>query len=297
MKSLKPDAQPEPLNLNARTVLNSLSAHIAILDEEGWILETNQAWKNFAQVNDFQVRPEGQRINYLHICDAASGDSADRSREVADGIRAVIAGDIEEFVIDYPCHAPTAKRWFYMRAILLSEKDPPRVVVSHENITPLKAAEEALIAREAELERQKKSLEEANIALKVLLEQREKDKRELEEKVVTNLKEQVLPYIEKLAGMNLGPQSRTYLEIVQDHLRDIVSPFLNRLSTLSIFLTPQEIQVAGLVRDGKTSKEIAAVLNVSETTVHFHRKNLRKKLGLSSKRANLRAHLMSLAKQ
>ncbi len=293
-----PDApHHDPVQLDARTVLNSLSAHIAILDENGWILETNQAWKNFARVNDYQVRPEGQRINYLQICDAASGESADRSREVADGIRAVIAGEIAEFVLDYPCHSPDAKRWFYMRAIRMSPNHPPRVVVSHEDITPLKIAEEALILREAELEGRKKSLEEANIALKVLLEQREKDKRRLEENVVTNLKEQVLPFVEKLAGMPLGSQGRRYLQIVQDRLGEIVSPFLTRLSTASIFLTPQEIQVAGLVRDGKASKEIAAVLNVSETTVHFHRKNLRKKLGLSNRRANLRAHLMSLAKQ
>lgn len=293
-----PDASHhDPVQLDARTVLNSLSAHIAILDEKGWILETNQAWKNFAQVNDYQIRPEGQRINYLQICEAASGESADRSREVANGIRAVIAGEVAEFVIDYPCHSPSAKRWFYMRAIRMSQSHPPRVVVSHEDVTPLKLAEEALILREAEVERRKKSLEEANIALKVLLEQREKDKRRLEEKVVTNLKEQVLPFVEKLAGMPLGPQGRAYLQIVQDRLGEIVSPFLTRLSTASILLTPQEIQVAGLVRDGKASKEIAAVLNVSETTVHFHRKNLRKKLGLSNRRANLRAHLMSLAKQ
>jgi DNA-binding CsgD family transcriptional regulator len=294
-----PDASHhDPVQLDARTVLNSLSAHIAILDENGWILETNQAWKNFAQVNDYHVRPGGQRINYLQICEAASGESADRSREVADGIRAVIVGEIAEFVIDYPCHSPTAKRWFYMRAIRMSPSHPPpRVVVSHEDITPLKIAEEALILREAELEGRKKSLEEANIALKVLLEQREKDKRRLEENVVTNLKEQVLPFVEKLAGMPLGPQGRRYLQIVQDRLGEIVSPFLTRLSTANIFLTPQEIQVAGLVRDGKASKEIAAVLNVSETTVHFHRKNLRKKLGLSDRRANLRTYLMSLAKQ
>lgn len=109
------------------------------------------------------------------------------------------------------------------------------------------------------------------------------------------IKEQVLPFVEKLAGMPLGPQGRSSLQIIRERLGEIVSPFLNRLSTARIFLTPQEIQVAGLVRDGKASKEIATVLNVSKTTVHFHRKNLRKKLGLTSRRANLRAHLMSLA--
>jgi len=281
---MRPNAsEHDPLQLNARTILDSLSAHIAILDENGWILETNQAWKNFARVNDYRLRPEMRRVNYLQICDAASGDSADRSGEVAAGIRAVIAGEVREFVVDYPCHSPTAKRWFYMRAILLSQKAPPRVVVSHENITPLKAAEEALIAREAELEGRKKSLEEANIALKVLLEQREQDKRNLEEKVVRNLKEQVLPFVEKLAGMPLGPQGRVYLQIIHDRLGEIVSPFLNRLSIANIFLTPQEIQVAGLVRDGKVSKEIAAALNISYDTVHTYIRRIYEKLHVRSR--------------
>ena len=83
------------------------------------------------------------------------------------------------------------------------------------------------------------------------------------------------------------------MDIVETHLNDIISPFLQRMSALNIMLTPQEIQVASLVKDGKSSKEIAEVLNVAETTVHFHRKNLRDKLGLKNRRANLRAFLLS----
>jgi DNA-binding CsgD family transcriptional regulator len=77
--------------------------------------------------------------------------------------------------------------------------------------------------------------------------------------------------------------------------QDIISPLLQRFVNAKILLTPQEMQVASLVKDGKTSKEIADVLNVSATTVNFHRKNLRVKFGLRNKRTNLRSYLMSIS--
>ena len=88
---------------------------------------------------------------------------------------------------------------------------------------------------------------------------------------------------------------RRLLEIVETNLKQVISPFLQRLSAAHMLLTPQEIQVASLVKDGKASKEIAAALNISVTTVNFHRKNLRQKLGLKNTQTNLRTHLMSLA--
>ena len=85
------------------------------------------------------------------------------------------------------------------------------------------------------------------------------------------------------------------IDIVDSNLKDIASPLLQRLATAKIILTPQEIQVAALVKEGKPSKEIADVLNVSTSTISFHRKNLRKKLGLGHTRKNLRTHLLSMA--
>jgi len=105
----------------------------------------------------------------------------------------------------------------------------------------------------------------------------------------------VFPYMDKLKNTRLNPRTKTYIEIVDQHLNDIISPLLQRLSAASIFLTPQEIQVATLIKDGKTSKEIADILNVSDTTIHFHRKNLRTKFGLKNQKTNLRTYLMSLS--
>ncbi|MEJ2167498.1 MAG: LuxR C-terminal-related transcriptional regulator [Desulfobacterales bacterium] len=288
----------EPLSFSdelARTVLNSLSAHIAIIDENGVILETNRAWNTYALKSGMPETYEHRGVNYLEICEATTGPEAEDAKHVARGIRAVISGELEEFLFDYPCHSDEGPHWYYMQAIRMAGPGPIRVVVSHEEITVLKLTEEALKKSQEELFEQKQSLEEANIALKVLLKQREQDKVELEKKVLANIKDLVLPYVEKLKNSLLKPKDKTLVEIVETHLNDVISPLLQSFANAKIFLTPQEMQVAALVKDGKTSKEIAGILNVSETTVNFHRKNLRVKFGLTNQRTNLRSYLLSIS--
>ena len=279
----------------ARTVLDSLSAHIAIIDQKGVILETNQAWRGYARKNGMPGDADAVGTNYLEVCERASGEEAEDAFRVADGIRLVIAGEAREFLYDYPCHSPDGKHWYYMRAVRMFYDGPIRVVVSHEDITDLKLAEEALKESEAVLREQKQSLEETNVALKVLLKQREADRLELEQKVLGNMKELVFPYVDKLKKAGLKASERTCVEIIDTHLKEIVSPFLQRMSAANIFLTPQEIQVASLVKDGKTSKEIADILNIADTTVHFHRRNLRIKFGLDNRKTNLRTYLLTLS--
>ena len=279
----------------ANIILDALSAHIAILDKNGAILKTNLAWRKFADANRLQMLPDSSPINYLSVCDLAKGKFSEEAKIVAEGIRSVMDGEITEFLLDYPCHSPSDKRWFYMRVTRIPGDGPMRAVVSHEDITALKLAEEALKIQEQDLEAQRKNLEEANTALKVLLKQREEDRAELENKILKNFKDLISPYVAKLKGKNLKTGERTLIDIIDSNLKDIVSPLLHRLAAAKIILTPQEIQVAALVKEGKSSKEIADVLNVSTTTISFHRKNLRKKLGLENTRKNLRTHLLSMA--
>jgi DNA-binding CsgD family transcriptional regulator len=279
----------------ANIILDALSAHIAILDKDGVILKTNRAWQKFADANRIQSPFDAGSINYLSVCDLAQGESSEEAKIVAQGIRSVMDGEINEFLLDYPCHSPFEKRWFYMRVTRIPGDGPMRAVVSHENITALKLAEEALKVQEQDLEAQRKNLEESNTALKVLLKQREEDRVEMENRILRNIKDLISPYVDKLKDKNLKSDQRTLIDIIDSNLKDITSPLLQRLTTVKIILTPQEIQVAALVKEGKSSKEIADVLNVSSTTISFHRKNLRKKFGLDNTRKNLRAYLLSMA--
>jgi PAS domain S-box-containing protein len=162
------------------------------------------------------------------------------------------------------------------------------------NITNLKQTELALKQRERELEMQTVNLEEANAALRVLLKRREEDKKELEEKVLFNIKELAEPYLEKLGRTDLNGRQRAFLEILESNLNEIISPFSRSLYFTFSNLTPAEMQIAALVRHGKTTKEIANLLNLSSRTVETHRKNIRKKLGLRDKKENLRTKLLSL---
>ena len=162
------------------------------------------------------------------------------------------------------------------------------------DITKRKRAEQALLERERELEIKTSNLEEVNTALRVLLERREEDKTELEEKVLFNVRELVTPYLEKLKKSGLDERQEACVSILESNLDDIISAFSRRLSSLYLNLTPAEMEVANLVRHGKTTKEIAEFLNVSSQTIDSHRKNIRRKIGIRNKKANLRCHLLSI---
>lgn len=278
-----------------QVAINSLSVHIAILDEQGIILETNRAWQEFGRANGLQGSADSVGVNYLDICDQASRDAMDESAVIGCGIRAVIAGDVEEFFIDYPCHAPHEERWYALRVVRFQEPGRHKVILSHENITPLIKSQRQVQKKEEELRHKARALEEANVALKVLLERREQDKHHLQEDVLANVRELIQPYVENLMESRLGPQERTYVSIINDRLADIVSPFLNRVAALHTILTPQEIQVATMVREGRTSQEIADALFITPSGVAFHRKMIRQKLGLTGTKSNLRSFLLSLA--
>jgi PAS domain S-box-containing protein len=154
-------------------------------------------------------------------------------------------------------------------------------------------AEKTLRKREIELKAQSHHLEEVNTALKVLLKQREDDKKELGENVLSNVKELISPYLERLKKSRLNTNQKTLINILDSNLSNMISPFISQLSSKYFNLTPGEVRVANLVKEGKTNKEIAELLCISKNTVLFHRYNIRQKLGLKNKKINLRSHLLS----
>ncbi len=154
--------------------------------------------------------------------------------------------------------------------------------------------EKALALREKELEEKSRSLENINQALKAMLDQRELEKKAIEENMAINLRRFVNPYLDDLERSITKNDSRTYLDIARKNLMELVTPISNTISTKYIDLTPAEIKVADLIRQGKDTKEIALLLNLSSSTVYNFRNNIRRKLGLINRNVNLRTYLGSL---
>lgn len=139
-----------------------------------------------------------------------------------------------------------------------------------------------------------RNLEELNTALRVMLKQRAEDREELEQTLMTGIKELVLPHLEKLRKGGSEQNRQIYSDLIATNLEEMLSPFSQKLSTRFRSLTTTEIQVAHLIKGGKNSKEIADVLNVSSSAVDVYRYRIRKKLGLNNQKVNLRSYLLSL---
>lgn len=158
-----------------------------------------------------------------------------------------------------------------------------------------KNLEKMVKKRTAELEAKTGLLEETNTALRVLINQREKDMGELEDSIMSNIHKLVTPYLDKLKSSPLNPKEAACVTVIDLSLRDITSPFTNKLSSKFLNLTSKEIEVANLIREGKSTKDIAGILHSTDRTINFHRNNIRRKLGLNRSNKNLRTYLLSLS--
>jgi len=119
------------------------------------------------------------------------------------------------------------------------------------------------------------------------------DRTEIEEKIITNIRQLIEPYIQKLRGTHLDEKQMAFVSIIQSNLADITSPFLSNLAPPYLNLTPTEIQIADLIKQGRDTKEIAALMHLSWRTIKTHRRNIRSKLNLQNRKTNLRSYLMS----
>lgn len=146
---------------------------------------------------------------------------------------------------------------------------------------------------EEELALRTRELEEANNAMKILLKQSSEAKQEMESKILSNIRDLIMPYIDDLASRLDDRQDLLYVKVIKANLEQITSSFSNRLA-VKLNLTPRELQIAELVRQGRTSKDIAGLLNLSRRTVETYRDNLRRKLNVKNKKQNLRSLLLSI---
>lgn len=167
----------------------------------------------------------------------------------------------------------------------------PCVLRVNRDITERVQAEEALRQKDREISRQLTKIEKLNTALTTLLEHRVQESQHHLESIRATLEKLILPYLQNLQATRLDEDQRILTEIIAANLANIASSFARQLDAWKLKLTPTEIQVADLLRLGKRTKDIASLLKVSPSAVAFHRNNIRAKLGLTRKPANLVSYL------
>lgn len=137
------------------------------------------------------------------------------------------------------------------------------------------------------------NLSEANICLEVMLKQYELNKKSLEQQILRNLSEKISPIIERLKNSGLRDSQKNYINIIEADMREILSPCGPSIGLTLAKLTSSEKTVANLIKQGKSTKEIAAFLQVASGTVNKHRENIRKKIGITNKKQRLENTLLA----
>lgn len=236
------------------SILDALDVHVVLLDKEGVILQTNRAWDDFAAQNPGEggaiPKQVGLGANYLVVCQAASGASAENAYAAYRGIRDVLTGKKRLFTLEYPCHSPFEQRWFVMKVTALKGAHPRQVVVVHTNVTAL---------RKAELEMQRKT-RELTLALESL------------ENFAGQLKN-ALKLDQSIRGARdrLDP-SRTPLQQASGH----------REAEGLKLLSKREQEVLLALTRGERNTEIAARLDLSVKSVSTYRSRVLEKLQVKS---------------
>jgi PAS domain S-box-containing protein len=275
-----------------RQVIETTPAIIFVVDMEGKIILSNKAFADFHSITPGDAK--GLTLLELHRKLNMPVEEFERWFADSTHVEAIEAGK-PVCSVEKVRNRAGDPAWYHMRKLLITLRNGDKaMLVVAENVDEMKQTAEALEENGKDLETKTARLAELNTALKVLLEKRENDKRELEETIVYSAKNLVSPYLEKLKNSGLDERQRTYLDIIGSNIEELISPFSKRLSSRYLDLTPSEIQVANLVKEGKSTKDIAELLNASIKTVEFHRDNVRKKLGIKNQKVNLRSYLLSL---
>ncbi len=212
-----------------------------------------------------------------------------RTAEIESSFRdALKKGQPREFDWDHPVDDQTRSFEFI---IYPSDRG---VSVLARDVTLRKRMEGDLRTATRQLEIEREALERKNIALREILNQIESEKDDIKRQILTNVERSILPLLSRLSESADTPQSRNF-RILETDLREIVSPFLDHLQTRFSKLTPRELEVCRLIKQGLTSKEIAETLHLSPATILKYRELIRKKMGLVGSQTNLTSFLQDLS--
>ena len=273
------------IELKYLALYNRNAFGVFIHDFDGNFLDANDTLLNFLGYSK-------EEFNELNITSFLDGDELQKALKA---IKSIKEKGTYPFPIEHMIRTKSGEFiWLDLEGAVIYENGKPYAIqVIARDISDQKKAEKTLRKRERELEIQKQDLEELNTALRVLLDKKEQDRIHIQEQIISNINELISPYLQKLKKSASNKEQKTYVDIIESNLKEITSSFTKRLSAINLQFTPTEIQVANLVKQGKSSKEISEIIHLSPKAVAFHRNNIRKKLGIANKKINLRSYLIS----
>jgi len=244
-------------------------------------------------------------LGYTKPAEIRAGESFDDQLHPEDRERVIalreahIRGETPRYEAEYRVRNRAGEwQWILSRgqAVARDEQGQAlRIIGTYTDITRLKKVEAELKQSQSDLEQRVQQrtvqLSESNIALTVLLKKREEDREILAEQVLANAAKLVEPFLDRLQESRLNDQQKVLVDILRANIAELTSPFASHFSGKLVRLTPAEMQVANLVKQGKRTKEIAAIMHLSPGTISIHRKNIRKKLELTHQKTNLQTAL------
>lgn len=267
-----------------RSILDSSPDSITVTDADAVIMDCNQATlDNLGYAN----KEELIGINALETIAEKDHERAMKNLKIAAEKGAVYNIEYEIVRKDGSTFPAT------MSAGVIKDTsgDMKGFVAIAKDITERKLADAALKESEAKLIEQKLALEQKNIALREIIAQIEIEKRKIKDNIEMNASTVLFPILEKLRG---NKSTQKYVELLQYHTKELTSSFGGKLRDATANLTSREVEICNMIKGGLSNKDISRMLNISPQTVEGHRKNIRKKLGLTNKRTNLISFLRGL---
>jgi two-component system sensor histidine kinase UhpB len=254
-----------------------------IKDEEGKIL----------YINEFAEKTYGWKTKEVlgkTDFDLWSGEVAERMSE---GDRQALSKRKVVESIDEIEHAGETISYLSYKFPILRKDFPTWLGAIYIDITERKKAEDLLKQTTEQLKIEREALERKNVALREVLNQIEAEKNNIKQQIVTNVEQAIMPTLLRMKESSQPAQIRNF-ELLEKELNEIASPFLDTIKNKYLKLSPRELEVCRLIKNGMSSKEIAEALKVSLLTVHKYRELIRRKLDLVNDDTNLQTFLQSL---
>ncbi|MCB2187864.1 MAG: LuxR C-terminal-related transcriptional regulator [Deltaproteobacteria bacterium] len=278
-----------------RPLVDSLPAGLAFYDNDLNLLMHNQSYHEFLRVYSPVQAEHYVGLNHYYLKPGSKGFSEELFRFVTHARSARTCYDFHLEIDMGP--APQGSFWdVHLSPVTDSRGSLRGLLMFCLDLTHRKLARQVSLAGEGWDEAGEAGSEELKAALRTVLRLREEEKQDSQERLLSRMNSLVLPYIERLKSTSLDPEQKTYLQILESNLSQLLSPDPPAAFSTYSRLTPRELEIADLIRDGKTSKTIAHLLRVSKANVEFHRLNIRKKLRLDNQKVNLRSYLLAMGR-